>query len=75
MFRGRFNDILEADKHYLAVDEDFGNIESVLDRFSDFGERQHIAQAALTLAMESHTFDHRMLQVCELLSRGRFEPR
>src|SRR5262245_14780436 len=35
MFSGRFNDILRADQHYIAVDKDFGNLPEVLARFSD----------------------------------------
>src|SRR5208282_4665936 len=35
MFRGRFNDILEADRHYLALEDDLSNLDDVLLRFAD----------------------------------------
>ena len=69
MFRGRFNDILEPDRHYLAVDFDFGNLGEILRRFNDKSERAAITEAAYELVMRSHTYEQRMYEL-ERLLRG-----
>jgi spore maturation protein CgeB len=68
MFRGRFNDILKADEHYLALESDFSNIDDVLSRFRDPKERQRIADAAFDLVMSKHTYAHRMQTVYDTLA-------
>lgn len=68
MFKGRFNDILIADEHYLALNSDFSNIESVLASFQDPTIRQKIADAAFDLVMSKHTYAHRMSDVYDALS-------
>lgn len=67
MFRGRFNDILEADKHYLALDHDFANLDEVLRRFKDSGERRAVADCAYEHVMQRHTYGHRVRQLANLL--------
>jgi hypothetical protein len=67
MFRGRFNDIFEADRHYLALDHDFANLDDILARFSDPRERQAIVEQALAHVMEAHTHAHRMRSLHDLL--------
>jgi hypothetical protein len=68
MFRGRYNDILEADLHYLALDDDFANLDEVLRRFSDPSVRNVIVEQAHAHALASHTYTHRMRQVAKALS-------
>lgn len=68
MFRGRFNDILRADEHYLALESDFSNIDAVLDAFRDSTNRQKIADAAFDLVMSKHTYAHRMRHVYDVLA-------
>jgi hypothetical protein len=63
MFRGRFNDILEADRHYLALDSDFANLDDVLRRFTDAAERRVIVDAAHAHVMEAHTYTHRARKI------------
>jgi hypothetical protein len=70
MFRGRFNDILKADEHYLALEPDFSNIDDVLAQFRDPQRRQSIADAAFELVRTEHTYDWRVQQVHELLARA-----
>lgn len=70
MFRGRFNDILKADAHYLALEPDFSNIDDVLAQFRDPQRRQSIADAAFELVRTEHTYDRRVQQVHELLARA-----
>jgi Glycosyl transferases group 1 len=67
MFRGRFNDILRADVHYLALDPDFGNLDEVLRRFSDERERTAVTDVAHAHVLASHTYPHRMQQLENLL--------
>ncbi|MGI8526922.1 MAG: glycosyltransferase family protein [Pseudolabrys sp.] len=67
MFRGRFNDILEADRHYLALESDFSNLDEVLRRFCDDGERAVVTRAAHSHVLAGHTYDHRMRQLEDLM--------
>ena len=68
MFPGRFNDILVADKHYIALASDFSNLSEVLDRFRDPTERQRVLEAAHAHVMEAHTYAHRMDCIEAILS-------
>ena len=68
MFRGRFNDILNANEHYLALEPDFSNIDDVLAAFRDPVRRQHVADAAYDLVRTKHTYAQRMQQVYDLLA-------
>ena len=70
MFPGRFNDILEANRHYIAVRNDFGDLDEVLRQFSDFSVRKRIVEEAYGHVTSSHTYAHRMHQVANVL-RGR----
>src|SRR5262245_4802265 len=63
MFRGRFNDILKADRHYFALDEDFANLDDVLRRFGDAAERRIIVDAAYAHVMEAHTYAQRVQKI------------
>jgi len=69
MFRGRFNDILVADEHYLALNEDFSNSEDVLARFMDHGERLRIVDKAHEHVVAGHTYRHRMRKLYDVLSQ------
>jgi hypothetical protein len=68
MFRGRFNDILNADEHYIALESDFSNIDAVLATFRDSAKRQEIAGRAYDLVLSRHTYVNRMQQIYDLLS-------
>jgi hypothetical protein len=70
MFRGRFSDILQADRHYLALDFDFGNLDDVLRRFVDNDERIAVTEAAHEHVLAGHTYEHRMRQLEGLLRRS-----
>src|SRR5260370_1062891 len=39
LVRGRYNDILEADRHYIALDPDLANAPAAIERFRDPAER------------------------------------
>ncbi len=68
MFRGRFNDILEPNRHYIALADDFSDLEEVLRQFSDVSVRRAIADEADSHVAASHTYFHRMGQVSQILS-------
>jgi hypothetical protein len=70
LLRGRYNDILEADRHYLALDADLGNARSALERFRDPTDRRRIADAAYALVHDAHTYRHRLAVLHAALSRG-----
>lgn len=66
--RGRFNDILVADEHYLAVDADYGNIDAVIDRFRDDRQRRAVTACALDHVMAGHTYHHRAAHMFDMLA-------
>jgi hypothetical protein len=70
LLRGRYNDILEADRHYIALDADLGNARSALERFRDPAERRRIADAAHDLVHAAHTYRHRLAALHVALSSG-----
>jgi hypothetical protein len=68
MIHGRFNDILKANRHYLALKEDFSNLDDVLRQFSDLTVRRAIVNEAFAHVAASHTYMHRMRQIGSILS-------
>jgi hypothetical protein len=60
LVRGRFNDILDADRHYLALDPDLSNAPAAIERFRDPAERRRVADAAYQLVHDAHTYRHRL---------------
>lgn len=63
LVKGRFNDILDADRHYIALDPDLGNAAEAVARFRDPVERRRIADAAQALVHEGHTYRHRLAEL------------
>jgi spore maturation protein CgeB len=63
MQRARYNDILIADAHYIAIDPDHGNADQAIERFKDPVERGRIVGAAYEHVMSAHTYRHRAEQV------------
>ncbi|WP_293865663.1 glycosyltransferase [uncultured Alsobacter sp.] len=70
MFPGRFNDILVADEHYLALEPDFSNIDDVLRRFADPDQRGAIVDRLHALVLDRHTYANRMETVARCLVDG-----
>lgn len=60
MFEGKFNGILKADEHYMALKHDFSNIEHVMRRFHDISYRRSMVERTYDYIMESHTYTHRI---------------
>jgi hypothetical protein len=68
MLRGRYNDILTAGEHYIAVDPGFANIDDAVRRFKDAKLRDGVAEAAYQRAMAGHTYAHRAQAMFDHLS-------
>jgi hypothetical protein len=60
LLAGRYNDLLIPDQHYLSLAPDFSNLDEVIRRFRDEGERGRIASLALEHVMEHHTYARRI---------------
>ncbi len=71
LIRGRYNDILTPDEHYIPVDPNLRNADEAVARFRDPAERRRIAEAAYTLAHERHTYRHRIATLHDALTAGR----
>ena len=69
MFPGRYNDILVAGEHYLALAPDFANIAEVLDVLRSTPARQRIVERAYEHVMAQHTYTHRLASLAQALQR------
>jgi len=67
---GRYNDILQAGEHYIALDPDLANAREALERFRDPAERGRVADAADALVHDSHTYRHRLAALHAAVSAG-----
>jgi hypothetical protein len=68
LVKGRFNDILEAGRHYIPLDADLANAPEAIERFKDTAERRRIADAAHAWVHEAHTYRHRLAQLHEAVT-------
>lgn len=57
---GRYNDVLVPGRHFIELDQDFANIDQVLDRCQDWAYCQKMVDDAYEDLMASHTYSHRM---------------
>ncbi len=60
LLEGRYNDILVADEHYLALKKDFSNIQDVVERFRDERYRMAMVQRTHDYVLTEHTYRHRV---------------
>jgi hypothetical protein len=60
LLEGRYNDILVADKHYIALKKDFSNIQDVMQRFKDDDYRTAMARETYEYVLDEHTYQHRV---------------
>lgn len=67
LLRGRYNDILTADQHYIGLDPDLADVDEAVARFRDPTERRRIADAAYALMHERHTYRHRVAALHEMV--------
>lgn len=67
MFPGRFNDILRAGDHYIALLPDFSNIAEVLRQLRDPAHCDQITARARDFVLANHTYAHRISQIARLV--------
>lgn len=67
MLKGRYNDILNADEHYISLEHDFSNIDDVMQRFHDHSYRNAMVENTYEYIMDQHTYYHRISAVRELV--------
>ena len=70
LMRGRYNDILEADRHYIPLAPDLADAPAAIERFRDPAERRRIADAAYDVVQEFHTYRRRLATLHETVSAG-----
>jgi hypothetical protein len=70
LMRGRYNDILEADRHYIPLAPDLSDAPAAIERFRDPAERRRIAGAAYEVIQERHTYRRRLAALHETVSAG-----
>lgn len=68
LLRGRYNDLLEADKHYIALEHDYSNISSVMERFKDIAYRKKLVDDTYVFTMDRHTYKHRTEEIYNYLT-------
>jgi hypothetical protein len=68
LMRGRYNDILEPDLHYIPLAPDLGDAATAVERFRDPAERRRIADAAYALVQDHHTYRRRLASLHRMLS-------
>lgn len=67
MIEGRFNDVLEPNKHYFALKADLSNVDDVIQRFRDDRQRDLVTEQAYSHVMERHTLQHRLTSIANVL--------
>lgn len=67
MIKGRFNDILEPDEHYISLEPDFSNLDVAVSKFRDPDFRSAMVEHAYEFALSAHTYQHRVNQVASIL--------
>jgi hypothetical protein len=70
MLPGRYNDLLVADRDYIALAADFANLDDALARFRDEGYRQAMVDGAYERVLARHTYRHRIDRVADAVSAG-----
>jgi Glycosyl transferases group 1 len=68
LVEGRYNDILEAERHYIALAPNLENAPAAIERFRDPAERRRVADAAHALVHDAHTYRHRLAVLHQAVS-------
>jgi len=63
LLEGRYNDILRPGEHYIALSQDFSNLDDAVAEFRDAGRRTAIARRAAEFALDAHTHRHRIAAI------------
>ena len=68
LLEGKYNDILKPDVHYISLNKDYSNIDSVIEKFRDKDFTRKMTDNAHEYVMDSHTYEHRVLDVWKQVS-------
>jgi spore maturation protein CgeB len=60
LLAGHYNGILDADRHYIALDSGLGNIDAALERFRDDAYRAEMVEETYDYVRAEHTYAHRV---------------
>lgn len=70
LVRGEYNGILEADRHYIAVDHDLRNIDGAVERYRDRDYRRRVADETYDYVVSQHTYFHRVDRLIHTVTAG-----
>lgn len=70
LVEGRYNGVLTAGEHYIAVRKDLSNIEEALEQFRDDGYRNRIVENAYGHVCSAHTYRHRVNTLLAAVESG-----
>jgi hypothetical protein len=59
LFRGRYSDAIEPERHYILLEKDFSNIDDVLDRLAQINQLTEMADRAWRHLVGSGRFGYR----------------
>lgn len=60
LLKGHYNGILEADRHYIAINKDLTNIDEAIERFQDESYRTRMVEETYDYVLSRHTYAHRV---------------
>ena len=60
LLKGHYNGILEADRHYIAMNKDLTNIDEAIERFQDESYRTRMVEETYDYVLSRHTYAHRV---------------
>ncbi len=66
-FPGRFNDILKAGEHYIAVQRDFSDLGEALDTLKDDRRMNELTRRTREFVLQNHCLKHRVQVLTQLL--------
>jgi len=67
LIRGKYNDILMPDEHYIAMEPDFSNAVTVIRKFTDVEYRKNIVDRAYEYVRSHHTYSARTKEISLLV--------
>lgn len=68
LLKGHYNGIFEPERHYIALDNDLGNIDEALLRFRDAPYREQMAEETYEYVMAEHTYAHRVADLLKAVT-------
>jgi hypothetical protein len=63
LIEGTYNEILEANEHYIRVRKDLSNIDEAICQFKDEAYRRVMVDRTYEYVMDGHTYGHRVSQL------------